>query len=78
MVAYMELVDYFTVWSEFEVGKGFSDIYLMPRLDRYLDKHESNELHIRFVGIDFLYVDIEIICLTGLYFCCIFAAEKTK
>lgn len=49
MVAYMGLVDYFIIWPEFEAGRGFSDLYLMPNLTNYPDMQYAYLIELKFL-----------------------------
>lgn len=52
MVAYMGLTDYFIIWPEFEAGRGFSDLYLMPNLANYPDMQYSYLIELKFLKRD--------------------------
>ena len=52
MVAYMGLTDYFIIWPEFEAGRGFSDLYLMPNLANYPDMKYSYLIELKFLKRD--------------------------
>ena len=52
MLAYMGLTDYFIIWPEFEAGRGFSDIYLMPNLANYPDMQYSYLIELKFLKRD--------------------------
>lgn len=52
MLAYMSLSNYFIIWPEFEAGKGFSDLYLMPRLGLYPDMQYAYLIELKFVKKD--------------------------
>ena len=52
MVAYMGLTDYFIIWPEFEAGRGFSDLYLMPNLSNYPDMQYSYLVELKFLKHD--------------------------
>ena len=52
MVAYMGLTDYFIIWPEFEAGRGFSDLYLMPNLPNYPDMKYSYLIELKFLKRD--------------------------
>lgn len=49
MLAYMGMTDYYVIWPEFEAGKGFSDLYLMPRLGRYPDMQYSYVIELKYL-----------------------------
>ena len=52
MLAYMGLTDYFIIWPEFEAGRGFSDLYLMPNLANYPDMQYSYLIELKFLKRD--------------------------
>lgn len=52
MLAYMGLTDYFIIWPEFEAGRGFSDLYLMPNLANYPDMQYSYLIELKFLRRD--------------------------
>lgn len=52
MVAYMGLTDYFIIWPEFEAGRVFSDLYLMPNLANYPDMQYSYLIELKFLKRD--------------------------
>lgn len=52
MLAYMSMTDYFIIWPEFEAGKGFSDLYLMPRLGRYPDMQYAYLIELKYIKQD--------------------------
>lgn len=52
MLAYMSLSNYFIIWPEFEAGKGFSDLYLMPRLGLYPDMQYAYLIELKFIKKD--------------------------
>lgn len=52
MLAYMSLSNYFIIWPEFEAGKGFSDLYLMPRLALYPDMEYAYLIELKFIKKD--------------------------
>ena len=52
MLAYMGLTDYFIIWPEFEAGRGFSDLYLMPNLVNYPDMQYSYLIELKFLKRD--------------------------
>ena len=52
MLAYMGLTDYFIIWPEFEAGRGFSDLYLMPHLANYPDMQYSYLIELKFLKRD--------------------------
>lgn len=49
MLAYMSMTDYFIIWPEFEAGKGFSDLYLMPRLGLYPDMQYAYLIELKYI-----------------------------
>lgn len=59
MVAYMGLTDYFIIWPEFEAGRGFSDLYLMPNLANYPDMQYSYLVELKFLKRDDTTTDVE-------------------
>lgn len=52
MLSYLSMSDYFIVWPEFEAGKGFSDLYLMPRLGRYPDMQYAYLIELKYLKRD--------------------------
>lgn len=52
MLAYLGMTDHFIVWPEFEAGKGFSDLYLMPRLGRYPDMQYAYLIELKYLKKD--------------------------
>lgn len=52
MLAYMGMTDYYIIWPEFEAGKGFSDLYLMPRFGRYADMQYSYVIELKYLKRD--------------------------
>lgn len=52
MLAYMSIANYFIIWPEFEAGKGFSDLYLMPRLGLYPDMQYAYLIELKFIRKD--------------------------
>lgn len=59
MVAYMGLTDYFIIWPEFEAGRGFSDLYLMPNLANYPDMQYSYLIELKYLKQDDSTTDVE-------------------
>ncbi|MCD8270168.1 MAG: ATP-binding protein [Parabacteroides sp.] len=59
MVAYMGLTDYFIIWPEFEAGRGFSDLYLMPNLANYPDMQYSYLVELKYLKHDDTTTDVE-------------------
>ena len=59
MVAYMGLTDYFIIWPEFEAGRGFSDLYLMPNLANYPDMQYAYLVELKFLKRDDTTTDVE-------------------
>lgn len=52
MLAYMGMSDYFIIWPEFEAGKGFSDLFLMPRLGLYPDMQYAYLIELKYLKRD--------------------------
>lgn len=59
MVAYMGLTDYFIIWPEFEAGRGFSDLYLMPNLANYPDMQYAYLVELKYLKRDDMTTDVE-------------------
>ncbi|MCD8268506.1 MAG: ATP-binding protein [Parabacteroides sp.] len=59
MLAYMGLTDYFIIWPEFEAGRGFSDLYLMPNLANYPDMQYSYLVELKYLKHDDTTTDVE-------------------
>ena len=59
MLAYMGLTDYFIIWPEFEAGRGFSDLYLMPNLANYPDMQYSYLIELKYLKRDDETTDVE-------------------
>lgn len=59
MVAYMGLTDFFIIWPEFEAGRGFSDLYLMPNLSNYPDMQYSYLVELKYLKRDDTTTDVE-------------------
>ena len=59
MVAYMGLTDYFIIWPEFEAGRGFSDLYLMPNLANYPDMQYSYLIELKLLKRDDMTTKVE-------------------
>ena len=59
MLAYMGLTDYFIIWPEFEAGRGFSDLYLMPNLANYPDMQYAYLIELKYLKHDDSTTDVE-------------------
>ncbi|WP_455640347.1 AAA family ATPase [Parabacteroides sp.] len=59
MLAYMGLTDYFIIWPEFEAGRGFSDLYLMPNLANYPDMQYTYLVELKYLKHDDTTTDVE-------------------